>query len=541
MPETSRSTILIVDDEALIAMNEQRILKRHGYDALYVTNRNAAIESINTAPEIDLVLMDIDLGSGVDGTVVAKEILNIRELPVVFLSSHTEPDVVEKTERITSYGYIVKNSGETVLLASVKMAFRLFDARSESKRHETLLRISEERFRLLFEEAPLGYQSLDTEGRFLQVNQAWLETLGYEREEVIGRSFKDFLGTEEQDFFHDRFAQFQLQGSVHTVFRMKRKHGEQRYIAFEGRIGTDENGEFKQMYCILRDETEQKRTDEALQKSVAFQRKMVAKIQDVIVIIDRDGIVRYKSPNIEPLFGWSPEDIVGDSAWDKIHPDDRSSALDAFESLSLHSGATGSFRCRYLHKSGEYRWIEFTGTNLFDDPDISGLIGNYHDITDQRLWEQTLKSSLYELKKSQEVANVGNWVWHISENFLEWSDQMYRIFGIEKEHFTGDLAQVLTTSIHPDDREAVAESNASGETGATYRIGVEETGTCTIIKKRATEPAYPAPSKIGTASKRILPATGSENRSRVAAPKVYSKSCWIWMSSRSNVSLSISR
>jgi DNA-binding NarL/FixJ family response regulator len=79
--------------------------------------------------EIDLILMDINLGPGMDGTEAAAMILEKREIPLAFLSSHTERDVVEKTEGITSYGYIVKNSGETVLLASMQMAFRLYDAR----------------------------------------------------------------------------------------------------------------------------------------------------------------------------------------------------------------------------------------------------------------------------------------------------------------------------------------------------------------------------------------------------------------------------
>jgi DNA-binding NarL/FixJ family response regulator len=70
--------------------------------------------------------MDVDLGEGMDGTEAAKRILADRTIPVVFLSSHTEREVVQKTEGITSYGYVVKHSGETVLMASIRMAFRLY-------------------------------------------------------------------------------------------------------------------------------------------------------------------------------------------------------------------------------------------------------------------------------------------------------------------------------------------------------------------------------------------------------------------------------
>ncbi len=85
--------------------------------------------------------MDVDLGTGWDGTETAERILAVQELPIVFLSSHTEPDIVEKTERITSYGYVVKNSNIAVLHASIKMAFKLFDAKQALQRSEARQKI----------------------------------------------------------------------------------------------------------------------------------------------------------------------------------------------------------------------------------------------------------------------------------------------------------------------------------------------------------------------------------------------------------------
>jgi DNA-binding NarL/FixJ family response regulator len=87
--------------------------------------------------------MDIDLGGGIDGTQAAEAILKERDIPIVFLSSHTDPEVVGKTEKITSYGYVVKSSSMTVLDASIKMAFKLFAARMEAKQRDESLRASE--------------------------------------------------------------------------------------------------------------------------------------------------------------------------------------------------------------------------------------------------------------------------------------------------------------------------------------------------------------------------------------------------------------
>jgi PAS domain S-box-containing protein len=144
MNENSTRTILLVEDEALIAMAEAQMLKKHGYDVVTAYNGEKAVEAADAHPEISLILMDIDLGKGgIDGPEAAERILATRDLPIVFLSSHTEPEVVEKTEKITSYGYVVKNSGATVLDTSIKMAFRLFAAKNEAKRHEANLRTSE--------------------------------------------------------------------------------------------------------------------------------------------------------------------------------------------------------------------------------------------------------------------------------------------------------------------------------------------------------------------------------------------------------------
>lgn len=129
MGEAAQRTILLVEDEAIIAMAEAGMLKKNGYVVQTAYSGSTAVEAVRSDGVIDLVLMDLDLGSGIDGAEAAELILLAKNLPVLFLSSHTEPEVVERTERIASYGYVVKNSGETVLLASIKMAFRLFEAR----------------------------------------------------------------------------------------------------------------------------------------------------------------------------------------------------------------------------------------------------------------------------------------------------------------------------------------------------------------------------------------------------------------------------
>ncbi|MDZ7795473.1 MAG: response regulator [Spirochaetia bacterium] len=103
--------ILLVEDQALIAMSETKLLKSYGYEVVTVYNGEDSITAVESDPEISLVLMDIDLGQGMDGTEAAQRILKTHDLPIVFLTSHSEKEYVDKVKSITGYGYVLKNSG----------------------------------------------------------------------------------------------------------------------------------------------------------------------------------------------------------------------------------------------------------------------------------------------------------------------------------------------------------------------------------------------------------------------------------------------
>jgi len=142
MDTPAGQSILLVEDEPLIALAEKKTIERAGYRVTTVNTGEKAVAAMQNGTETDLILMDINLGDGIDGTEAAQIILQNRELPIVFLSSHTEPETVDKTEKISSYGYVVKNSGDTVLLASIRMAFRLHHAYTERKKAEQALQES---------------------------------------------------------------------------------------------------------------------------------------------------------------------------------------------------------------------------------------------------------------------------------------------------------------------------------------------------------------------------------------------------------------
>jgi PAS domain S-box-containing protein len=178
MSDASRKTILLVEDEAIVAMAEAQQLEKEGYSVIQALSGEKAIDIVRSTKEpIDLILMDIDLGKGIDGAETAQKILEEHNIPVIFLSSHIEKEIVEKTEKITSYGYVVKNTGITVLDASIKMAFKLFNA------HEALWQ-SEEYSRLIIEKIPIMIDGFDNNGHCILWNNECEKVFGWTAEEL---------------------------------------------------------------------------------------------------------------------------------------------------------------------------------------------------------------------------------------------------------------------------------------------------------------------------------------------------------------------
>ena len=130
-----------------------------------------------------------------DGTEAARRILEIRDIPIVFLTSHAERDMVEKVRDITRYGYVIKNSGDFVLLSSIEMAFELFEAHRNMKENA-------ERFRGVFETSPVGIAIVDTtDQRILQTNPSFRDLVGYSAGELTDMTVRDV--THPDDWEHE--------------------------------------------------------------------------------------------------------------------------------------------------------------------------------------------------------------------------------------------------------------------------------------------------------------------------------------------------
>lgn len=118
----------------------------------------------------------------------------------------------------------------------------------------------QEHFRQIFDNAPLPYQSLNETGHFLDVNRKWIETLGYQKEEVLGQWFGDFLSSTSVEHFDRNFPIFKHACVIDGVeFEMVKKNSEVIHVYFNGRVELDDDNNFLRTHCIFTDVTEQKR------------------------------------------------------------------------------------------------------------------------------------------------------------------------------------------------------------------------------------------------------------------------------------------
>ncbi len=119
-------TILLVENEALIALAAQASLESCGYYIITAASGEAAIDVCRTTPAIDLIVMDIDLGSGMSGPETLVQIHNEHPFPVVFHSGHSVQEINARTIGVFKYEYVIKGSGISVLNDAIRASYSRF-------------------------------------------------------------------------------------------------------------------------------------------------------------------------------------------------------------------------------------------------------------------------------------------------------------------------------------------------------------------------------------------------------------------------------
>lgn len=426
-------SILLVEDEAILALYEKNQLEQGGYKVTHVPSGENAIQLvIKDENPFDLILMDIDLGKGLDGTETATHILNHKEIPIVFLSSHTEREIVKKTESITSYGYVVKNSGFTVLDASIKMAFKLFEANE-------LTKSKKEHLETVLHSIGDGVIATDRDGKVIRINPV--------AEKLTGWSHEDGLGHEINEVFNivNVKTRKKVENPVEIVLKTNSvvalanhtvlisKNGSEFQISDSGSPIKDLNGDTKGVVLVFRDIT----AEYNVQSQIAKQANMLDNVLDAVIGTDFTQKINYWNKAAEKIFLWKAEEVFGKNIIEILKTKySMFSNQQVIEKVNLE----GSFIGEVVQeaKDGSIRNIEINLVLLNDESDLpTGYIFVARDISDRlKALNQILES---EAKLTQIIDSAMDAIISIdtTKKIVLFNGAAEKMFGYESKEIIG--------------------------------------------------------------------------------------------------------
>lgn len=363
---------MIVEDEAILAMVTSRTLKSFGFDVITANNGELAIEIALNNANIDLVLMDIDLGPGIDGSEAARRILTKRHMPIIFLTSHSEEEYVNKVKKITRYGYVIKGSNNFVLRESIQMAFELFDKHEESLRSEQALKSISQ-----------GVLISDINRKIIEANDAFVTMTGYTKEEVIGKtcSFLQGAFTSQNTIHEIRNAlnnQIEFAGEILNY----KKNGEAFWNELTISPVLNDLGELINFIGVTRDVTDRRQMLENFRlrdESVLFNNVFQFVPFALGITTIKYGNFISVNKAFEELFGYQENEIIGKTSaeinlW--VNLAQRDLVMDRFK----FEKKIRDFETRLRSKSGTIYWISYSA-EILEINGVSCLLSGAIDIS----------------------------------------------------------------------------------------------------------------------------------------------------------------
>jgi len=323
---------------------------------------------------------------------------------------------------------------------------------TERKEADEKLIQSEEKYRAIFLKSPLPKWVYDCETlRFLEVNEAAIQHYGYSREEFLGMTLTDIRPIEDVEaLLSDIIKIKDEQGSRQSMWRHRKKNGE--LITMETTAHYVDYNNRKARMVVANDVTEKQRAErELLQSQVRLkQSQEIAHMGSWEVNFEMNS--SKWSDEAYRIYGIEPGDhrLSIDEWMTTIHPDDLTYLKNEIEK-SRATLTNIAFYHRIIRKDGVVRYVYSESKYEFNNEGSPiGLYGITLDITESKQAEEQLRQSETRLKEAQAIAHISNWEIDLLQNIHTWSDEFYRIYGINK----GDVhpsAELFLSFMHPGD------------------------------------------------------------------------------------------
>ncbi|RUS93390.1 hypothetical protein DSM107003_44460 [Trichormus variabilis SAG 1403-4b] len=365
--------------------------------------------------------------------------------------------------------------GQDCIIGVIKDITDLHKELRLRKQTEQTLLESEHRFRSLFENSPIAYQSLDEQGCFIDVNSQFCNLLGYTQAELIGRSFGELWTLKTQPYFIDAFEYLKCNKKVSAELYLTKKDGHEIVVLLEGRVQQELEGQFARTHCVLYDITERKYMEDALQYSQNLLQTLASNIPGTMYTLvqhsDKSFTFEYVSLGCRDLSELEPEEILENPNlyFAQIHPDDRA-GYNAAAALSAIHLEPFFYEWRLITPSGKLKWVQANSRpELRENGDVvwHGVLLN---ISKRKQAEEALQKSEAMLLEAQQLAHIGNWEYDVITGKITWSIELFHIVGRDRTLGEPNYEENLRL-YHPEDAERLHQAVETAlSTGESYQL-----------------------------------------------------------------------
>jgi len=468
----SKSKILIVEDEQVVARDLQKSLQAEGYDVSVAGDGEKAIEEA-TAATPNLVLLDIVLPGAIDGISAAKQFQELN-IPVVYMTGHSDDHLFERARETEPLAYLLKPLGRSELNRVVQLSLfkqqQALEREQERDEKARALRESEERFRRVVEQvSDYCIFTLDLSGWVSSWNSGAERTMGYTADEIIGVDYAVFFS--DEDRLHNvpalELEAARARGSADDTRWLVRKGGD-RYWA-EGVLTSfhDTRGKVTGFTKVTRDTTQRRQMEDALKETNERLRVALHAARTGTWKWDLRTNVDLIDDSLRKLFGIQSDKFEKiEDFYAIIHPSDRKKVIDAFQ-RTLHEGIHLDTEFRVVWPDGSEHWMLDQGeVTIGRDGIPTSLTGACVDITERKNAEELLRQS--EERFRGYAANVRDYALLQLDSegkIVGWSTGAEQVLGYSEAEILGQSFTVLFT---PED---LAAGEAEGELGRALTSG----------------------------------------------------------------------
>jgi PAS domain S-box-containing protein len=383
-----KARILIVEDETVIALGIESKLQILGYEVTSIVNSgDKAIEKAESEKP-DLILMDIRLKGEMDGIDAAEVIRNKFGIPVIFSTAYLDQERIERVKITMPFGYLLKPIQERDLNVTLEMALYVAKVDAKRKKAEKATKESEEKYRVIFENSGSIIAVLDTNARYLYANPAHKKKLGYDPEELIGKSGFELIHEEDMRKMTEHLAKGMAGDvvEVHETYRVHSKDDKVHFLESTFNASFNEKGRLVRIIAVSEDVTEKRNYQEMLEVQEKMYRELFQYAPAGIYHMD---LKTYRITEINDLaceyLGYSKQEILEMSDPIMIlEKKSREEFLKRMESLKRHQSLPTRETFDLVRKDGTIintvMYIQF----VYENEEIVAARIVAHDITDMR-------------------------------------------------------------------------------------------------------------------------------------------------------------